>query len=44
MDKPEAIIESIRQADVGDNIIIHNEDGSVYCILTVKSKEHPEHG
>lgn len=40
--KAEAILDAIRQTDVGSDIIIHNEDMSVFCILTVKCKEHPE--
>ena len=40
--KAEAILDAIRKTDVGSDIIIHNEDMSVFCILTVKCKEHPE--
>ena len=40
--KASAILQAIRNADVGSDIIVQNEDGSVYCILTVKCKEHPE--
>lgn len=40
--KPEAILEAIRNTNVGDDIIIHNNDMSVWCILTVKCKEHEE--
>lgn len=40
--KADAILQAIRNADVGNNIMIHNEDGSVFCILEVKCKEHPE--
>ena len=41
--KSEAILTAIRNTDVGDNIIIHNNDMSVWCILKVICKEHPEH-
>lgn len=41
--KADAVLQAIRAADVGSDVIIHNEDGSVFCILTVKVKEHPEH-
>ena len=27
---------------IGSDVIIHNEDGSIYCILKVIVKEHPE--
>jgi hypothetical protein len=37
-----AILDAIRKTDVGSDIIIHNEDMSIWCILTVKCKEHPE--
>jgi hypothetical protein len=40
--KAEAVMESIRQAEVGDNVVIHNEDGSIFCVLEVKAKEHSE--
>ena len=40
--KAEAILQAIRTTDVGSDIIIYNEDMSVFCILTVKCKEHPE--
>ena len=40
--KAEAILDAIRQTDVGSDVIIHNEDMSIFCILTVKCKEHPE--
>lgn len=40
--KAEAILDAIRKTPVGSDIIIHNEDMSVFCILTVKCKEHPE--
>lgn len=37
-----AVLDAIRKTDVGGDIIIHNEDMSIWCILTVKCKEHPE--
>ena len=40
--KADAILQAIRNADVGSDIIVNNADGSIYCILTVKCKEHPE--
>ena len=40
--KPQAIYEAIQLADVGDEVIIHNDNGSVFCILSIKAKEHPE--
>ncbi len=40
--KAEAVMDAIRETEVGSDIIIHNEDMSVFCILTVKCKEHPE--
>jgi len=39
MDKPEAILEAIRACEVGAEIIIHNSDGSVWCILKLICKE-----
>ena len=42
MDKPEAVLRAIKEAEVGDDVFIHNSDGSIYCILTVKAKEHPD--
>ena len=42
MSKAEAILAAIRKTDVGSDIIIQNEDMSIFCILTVKCKEHPE--
>ena len=37
-----AILQAIRNTGVGDNIILHNKDMSVWCILKVICKEHPE--
>ena len=42
MTKAEAVMQAIRETEVGSDIILHNEDMSIYCILTVKCKEHPE--
>ena len=38
--KAKAILEAIRYSSVGDDIIVHNPDGSVWCILTLKTREH----
>ena len=40
--KAEAILQAIRESDVGSEVIICNEDGSVFCILEIKCKEHSE--
>ena len=40
--KAEAILDAIRKTDVGSDIIICNEDKTIWCILTVKCKEHSE--
>lgn len=40
--KAEAILDAIRQAPVGSEVVIHNNDKSVWCILTVVCKEHDE--
>jgi len=42
MKKSEAILEAIRKTSVGDDIILHNNDMSIWCILTIKCKEHEE--
>jgi len=42
MTKGEAILEAIRTTEVGRDIILHNNDKSIWCILTVKCKEHEE--
>lgn len=42
MRKAEAILDAIRKTDVGSDIILHNWDRSIWCILTVKCKEHDE--
>ena len=40
--KAEAVMDAIRQTDVGSDIIIQNEDMSIAYILTMKCIEHPE--
>ena len=42
MTKAEAILDAIRKTDVGSDIILHNNDMSIWCILRVTTKEHPE--
>jgi hypothetical protein len=42
MNKPQAVMDAIRKLDVGSDLIIHNEDGSVAYILRLLCKEHPE--
>ncbi len=42
MNKSEAILNAIRNTDVGSDIIIHNNDLSIWCILKVICKEHAE--
>jgi len=42
MDKSTAILKAIKKGEVGSNIIIHNEDSSIYCILKIIAKEHEE--
>lgn len=41
-DKGTAILKAIRKTDVGSDIIIQNNDMSIWCILRVITKEHPE--
>ena len=43
-DKSEAILDAIRKVKVGDNMIIHNKDMSVWCILKKVCEEHEETG
>jgi len=43
MNKGEAILKAIRKGEVKSDIIIHNDDGTVFCILKIIAKEHPEH-
>ena len=40
--KAEAILQAIRETDVGSEIILHNNDMSIWCILKVVAKEHKE--
>ena len=40
--KGEAILNAIRQTDVGSNVIIHNANMSIWCVLKVIAKEHDE--
>jgi hypothetical protein len=40
--KADAVLQAIRDADVGDDVVIHNEHGMVWCIIRVMSKEHLE--
>lgn len=40
--KGEAILKAIRNCDVGDEVTILNEDKSIFCILRIMVKEHPE--
>ncbi len=40
--KAEAILEAIRKTPVGSDVIIHNSNKSLWCVLTVKCKEHDE--
>ncbi len=42
--KKEVILEAIRGMDVGNEITILNNDGSVWVILKMICKEHPEQG
>lgn len=42
MEKHESIYRAIQNALVGDEIVIHNNDGSIWCILKVIAKEHEE--
>ena len=42
MKKSEAVLDAIRKTDVGDDIILHNNDMSIWCILRVICKEHEE--
>lgn len=40
--KAEAILKAIRTSKVDDDIIIRNEDGSIWCILKLVCLEHKE--
>jgi len=40
--KGQAILYAIRKCRVGNEVIIHNNDGSVWCIIKVIAREHKE--
>jgi hypothetical protein len=40
--KAEAILQAIRNTPVGDEIIIHNSNAQIWCILKIVAKEHKE--
>ena len=40
--KAQAILDAIRITPVGSEVIIHNNDKSIWCILKVIVKEHKE--
>ena len=40
--KADAILQAIRDTPVGSDIIIHNSDMMIWCILKVVAKEHEE--
>lgn len=40
--KAEALLDAVRKTEVGSEIILHNNDMSIWCILVVICKEHPE--
>lgn len=42
LSKGDALLKAIRETDVGSNVIIHNSNGCIWCILRVVAKEHPE--
>lgn len=42
MEKSEAVLDAIRNTDVGSDVIIHNTDGSIWCILRKICAEHEE--
>lgn len=42
MNKEQAVLSAIRNADVGSDIIIHNKNMQVWCVLRVICKEHNE--
>ena len=42
MNKGEALLQAIRDTPVGSNVIVHNSDGMIWCILKVIAKEHDE--
>ena len=42
MTKGEALLQAVRDTPVGSNVIIHNSNMQIYCILKVVAKEHEE--
>lgn len=40
--KAEALLQAVRETAVGSNIIVHNSNGMIWCILEVIAKEHDE--
>lgn len=42
MTKADAILRAIRNSKVGDQVIIHNNAGMVWCIIKIVCQEHPE--
>jgi hypothetical protein len=42
MKKADALLMAIRNTDVGCDVILHNSDMSIWCILRIIVKEHKE--
>jgi hypothetical protein len=42
MTKAEAILKAIRNSKVGDQVVIHNSEGMVWCVIRIVCQEHPE--
>lgn len=42
MSKGDALLKAIRDTPVGSNVIIHNADNQIWCVLKVVAKEHEE--
>jgi len=40
--KGEAILQAIQNGEVNSDIIIHNEDGAIWCVLRILAKKHNE--
>ena len=40
--KGEAILQAIQNGEVNSDIIIHNDDGAIWCVLRILAKEHNE--
>jgi hypothetical protein len=40
--KGEAILQAIRNGEIGSEVIIHNNDNSIWCIIRIMAKEHNE--